>query len=45
MHQRWMLFDFGEMIEVVGVLAEIDESAIAGGIGWVRPGNHEHGIV
>ena len=45
MHQRGVLFDFGEMIEVVGVLAEIDESAIAGGIGWVRPGNDEHRVV
>jgi hypothetical protein len=45
MHQWWMLFDFREVIEVIGVLAEIDESAISGGIGWVRPGNHKHGIV
>jgi hypothetical protein len=40
-----MLLDFREMIEVVGVLAEIDESAISGRIGWVRPGNHKHRIV
>ena len=45
MHQWRMLFNLGEMIEVVGIFAQIDEAAISGGIGWIRPGNDEHGVV
>ena len=45
MHQRRMLFNFREMVEIVRVFAQIDETAIAGGIGGVRPGNDEHEIV
>jgi hypothetical protein len=33
------------MIEIVRIFAQIDEAAIARGIGGVRPGNDEHGIV
>jgi len=33
------------MIEIVRVFAQIDKTAIARGVGGVRPGNDEHGIV
>ena len=45
MHQRRMLFNFGKVVEIVRVFAQIDETAIARKIGGVRPGNDEHRII
>ena len=38
-------FGFGQMIEVIGVFAQIDEPSIAGAVRWIRPRHDKDRIV
>ena len=44
-HQGGVALGFGEVVEVVGIFAEIDEAAVAGGVRGVVPWDDEDGIV
>jgi hypothetical protein len=45
MHQWRIAFGFGKMVEVVRVLAQVDESSIARAVRRIRPRHHKHRIV
>jgi len=43
MHQGRITLGFGEMVEVVGVLTQVDKFSTC--VGGIRPGHDQHGIV
>ena len=45
LHQRRVVLGLGQMVEIVGILAQVDESSIAGTVRRVRPRHDKDRIV